>query len=153
MLWRTHYKTIMVELERLSPLVGVNLLGAQFEVERIVVVVVASSVPELIQLDVWRRLIESRFGSVCWLAAGVIGSALTETQLRSAVPASRHANTFLWADSAAWKELCEPGGAAVVRADGSGLFMHDLPTENAWQIFGNEIQREVDLRRTEHLEG
>jgi hypothetical protein len=153
MLWRTHYETKAVELERVPALTGVNLDGDPFVAEQIVVVVVASSVPALIKLDVWRRLVESRFGSVSWFAVGVFGAVGTEKQLRAAVPASRHASTFVWAESAAWKELSEPGGAAILRRERTGLFMRDLPTEDAWQFFGDEIQNELDLRRAEHLEG
>lgn len=152
MLWRSQYQTRVAEIESLPSLRGKNLSGDEFELSEVCALVVAESTRALIQLDVWRRMIEPRFGVGPWLAMGVVSAVDCSAEMRAAFAPSRHSRTWWWEAEPTWESLLNPGCAILARASGHHLLMHDLPTEDAWQAFGDQLEQELALLRAKHLE-
>lgn len=148
------YQTEIGEAQATPLLAGTTLLGQEFQLEPASVLIMGWNFHHIASWEIWWKLLFAEFPQSRRFHMGFITGNFERRHLAvldQCVPQSRHTRTCLWRDPeqewmkwAFWQDKHEVL-TTLVRGDGSALYMKGLPTEEAWELFSREFNREIIL--------
>lgn len=150
MLWKSEFKTRIVESDSPPALTGISLTGGHGQMEPGTIWIAMFDFQHIAALEVWARLLDDSFPCEQRIGFAFVTPVCERKHLAvldQCMPVSRHRRCYLVSDAGhtllKWSEyqLEERVLAVLVRPDGTTLRMHGLPTEDAWEVFEAEAKQ------------